>query len=62
MSRRPVLTAENVRLIRKIAAVPHWKRRGQKSLRVVADLLGVSYHAVTRAGRNEQRCYRELSS
>lgn len=60
MSRRPVLTSEDLAKIRKIAAVPVRKR--SPSLRLFADLRGVSYHAVVRAARNEQRCYRERES
>lgn len=60
MSRRPVLTADNLRAIREVAAQPRWKRK--PSLFVLADLLGVSYGVVVRAARNEQRCYREVAT
>lgn len=59
MSRRPVLTDEDLREIRKVAAVP--KGRRKRSLRLLADLRGLSYHTVVRAARNEQRCYREVA-
>lgn len=57
MSRRPALTPEIIREIRQIAAVP--VRRRNPSLRLFADLRGLSYQTVVRAGRNEQRCYRD---
>lgn len=61
MSRRPVLTAADVRELRAIARVPHWKRWGKPSLRTFADLRGVSYSAVVRAARHEQRCYESVA-
>jgi hypothetical protein len=60
MSRRPVLTVEQVRKIRETAALPRYRR--SPSLRVLADLLGLSYAVVVRTARGEQRCYSEIQS
>jgi hypothetical protein len=60
VSRRPALTVEDLRAIRETTAVP--KGRRKRSLRVLADLRGLSYHTVVRAARNEQRCYREMAA
>lgn len=61
MSRRPVLTADDIRKIREIAAIPPRKRRGPNSLRMYADMRGVNYCTVRRAAQREQRCYENVA-